>query len=87
MVKSPVSLLYELAGRKRMDGISRFCHNAGDLIRQDTIIRSGDDLFPEEIIRISENYTSKKQAYLILVLAHNILIGNMIYQTSSIRTT
>lgn len=58
-------LLYELSGKKRMGGISRFCHNAADLIREDTIIRSGDDLFPEEILHISEKYTSKKQAYLI----------------------
>ena len=58
-------LLYELSGRKRMDGISRFCHNAADLIRQDAIIRSGDDLFSEEILRIIEKYTSRKQAYLI----------------------
>ena len=58
-------LLYELSGKKRMDGISRFCHNAVDLIRQDTIIRFGDDLFPEEILHISEKYTSRKQAYVI----------------------
>lgn len=58
-------LLYELSGKKRMDGISRFCHNAVDLIHQDTIIRSGDDLFSEEILRISKQYTDRKQAYLI----------------------
>lgn len=58
-------LLYELSGKKRKDGVSRFCHNAGDLIRQDTIIRSGNDLFPEEILCLCGKYTSRKQAYLI----------------------
>lgn len=58
-------LLYELSGKKRMDGISRFCHHAADLIRKDTIIRSGNDLFLPEILRISEKYVSRKQAYII----------------------
>ncbi|MDE6566584.1 MAG: hypothetical protein K2K70_02485 [Lachnospiraceae bacterium] len=58
-------LLYELSGKKRIDGISRFCHCAADLICKDTIIRSGNDLFLPEILRISEKYVSGKQAYII----------------------
>lgn len=35
-------LWYELCGKKRKNGISRFCHNADDILKKDKIILSGD---------------------------------------------
>ena len=38
-------LLYELTNRgKRYDGLSRFCHNAGDLLDPKRIVMEGEDL-------------------------------------------
>lgn len=42
-------LWYELSGKKRKQGISRFCHQAEELLVKNSIVRFGNDLYTEEI--------------------------------------
>lgn len=58
-------LLFELSGKKRQNGIGRFCHNADDLLIKDKIILSGNELFHDEIIKTAEKYNISKQWYII----------------------
>ena len=58
-------LLFELSGKKRQNGIGRFCHNADDYLIKDKIKLSGNKLYYDEIIEIAEKYCSSKQWYII----------------------
>lgn len=81
-------LLFELSGKKRPNGIGRFCHNADDLLIKEKIILSGNELFHDEIIKTAEKYNSSKQWYIIaydpildkksckLSEALNLVLGN-----------
>jgi hypothetical protein len=35
-------LLFELGGKKRRDGVGRFCHNEEDILKPEKIMMSGD---------------------------------------------
>lgn len=81
-------LLFELSGKKRQDGIGRFCDNADDLLLKEKIILSGKELFHDEIVKIAEKYNLSKQWYIIaydpildkksckLSEALNLVLGN-----------
>lgn len=58
-------LWYELSGKKRTQGISRFCHQAEELIVPNTVIQSGNDLYAEEIRSVIQRYISNQQAYIL----------------------
>ncbi len=58
-------LLFELSGKKRQHGIERFCHNAEDMINTERIIYSGNDLFPDEILKITKQYKVPESCYII----------------------
>ena len=61
-------LLFELGGKKRRDGIGRFCHNARELIRPERIVLSGNDLYAEQILETAELYGVKGTCY---IMAYN----------------
>lgn len=42
-------LLFELSGKKRREGLARFCHNAEEMFRAERIIARGNHLLMEEI--------------------------------------
>ena len=81
-------LLFELSGKKRKHGIERFCHSAEDMINTERIIYSGNDLFPDEILKITKQYKVPESCYIIayqkeldkkcisLVDALNLVLGN-----------
>lgn len=64
-------LLFELSGKKRQDGIGRFCHNADDLLLKEKIILSGKELFYDDIVKTAEKYNPSKQWYII---AYNTIL-------------
>lgn len=81
-------LLFELSGKKRQDGVGRFCHNTEDIINTERIAYSGYSLFPNEILKISKQYKGTESCYIIaynkeldkkrisLVDALNLVLGN-----------
>lgn len=58
-------LLYELSGKKRRNGIGRFCHNAEDMLLQAKIIARGNHLYHDEIMRTAEEYGISGTWYII----------------------
>ena len=58
-------LLFELSGKKRQHGIERFCHNAEDMIDTERIAYSGNNLLPDEILKITEQYKVPESCYII----------------------
>lgn len=72
-------LLFELSGKKRQDGIGRFCHNADDLLLKEKIILSGKELFHNEIVKTVEKYDLSKQWYII---AYNPIFDKKICKLS-----
>ena len=52
-------LLFELNGKKR------FCHNTEDMIVTERIAYSGNNLFPDEILRITKQYKVPKSCYIM----------------------
>ena len=58
-------LLFELNGKKRKNGIERFCHNTEDMIVTERIAYSGNNLFPDEILRITKQYKVPKSCYIM----------------------
>lgn len=58
-------LWYELSGKKRTQGISRFCHRAEDMLVANAIIQSGNDLYAAEIRSVIQRYISNQQAYIL----------------------
>lgn len=58
-------LLFELSGKKRQHGIERFCHNAEDMIDTERIVYSGNNLLPDEILKITKQYEVPELCYII----------------------
>ncbi|WP_370785686.1 hypothetical protein [Ruminococcus callidus] len=58
-------LLFELSGKKRQHGIERFCHNAEDMIDTERIAYSGNNLLPDEILKITKQYKVPESCYII----------------------
>ena len=58
-------LVYELSGKKRQNGIGRFCHNAEDIIKSDRIVTSGNKLFFDEILSLAKQYNVLGLCYII----------------------
>ena len=58
-------LLFELSGKKRQHGIERFCHNAKDMIDTERIVYSGNNLLPDEILKITKQYKVPELCYII----------------------
>lgn len=58
-------LLFELSGKKRQYGIERFCHNAEDMIDTERIVYSGNNLLPDEILKITKQYKVPESCYII----------------------
>lgn len=81
-------LLFELSGKKRQNGIGRFCHNTEDIINTERIIYSGNKLFINKILKITKQYRITGSCYIIaynkeldkkrisLVDALNLVLGN-----------
>lgn len=81
-------LLFELCSKKRVNGIGRFCHNAGEILLQEKIIVSGNHLHYDEIIKIIEQYGVSERWHIIafnksidgvtckLSEALNLVLGN-----------
>lgn len=57
-------LLFELSGKKRQHGIERFCHNAEDMIDTERIVYSGNNLLPDEILKITKQYKVPELCYI-----------------------
>lgn len=58
-------LLFELNGKKRKDGIGRFSHNATDLLKSESIVASGNNLFLDEIIKLTEKFDTSGKCYVV----------------------
>lgn len=58
-------LLFELSGKKRIDGMMRFCHGTLKLIIKEKIIASGTDLYEKEILHIIRQHTNAENAYIM----------------------
>lgn len=58
-------LLFELNGKKRIDGIGRFCHNAGEMLIKEKIVAYGNHLGHDEIIKIAEKYGVPEKWHII----------------------
>ncbi|MDO4731443.1 MAG: hypothetical protein Q4B14_04875 [Clostridia bacterium] len=58
-------LLFELSGKKRQNGIGRFCHYTEDLIKPDRIVASGNKLYSDEILSVAEKYNVSGLCYII----------------------
>lgn len=58
-------LLFELSGKKRQNGIGRFCRNIEDIINTERIAYSGNNLFSDEILKISKQYKFTEPCYII----------------------
>ncbi|MDE7365448.1 MAG: hypothetical protein K2N27_11345, partial [Ruminococcus sp.] len=57
--------LFELNGKKRKNGIGRFSHNASDLLKSESIVASGNNLFQDEIIKLTEKFNTFGKCYVI----------------------
>ncbi len=58
-------LFYELSGKKRIDGMMRFCHGTEEMIIKEKIIASGTDLCEQEILPIIRQHTNAGNAYIM----------------------
>lgn len=58
-------ILFELNGKKRKNGIGRFSHNTADLLKFESIVASGDNLFQDEIIKLTEKFNISGKCYII----------------------
>lgn len=58
-------LIFELGGKKRIDGILRFCHRTEEIIKKEKIIASGKKLNKEEITKIVSKYNIADKWYVI----------------------
>ena len=61
-------LLFELSGKKRVNGIDRFSHNTDELLKTEKIISKSNQLFKDEILVIIEKLSQAKECY---IMAHN----------------
>ena len=51
--------------KKRQHGIGRFCHSTEDMIDTERITYSGNDLFSNEILRVTRQYKVPELCYII----------------------
>lgn len=58
-------LLYELFGKKREQGIGRFCHNADKMLVKGKIAASGNHLYYDEILQEVEKYKVSGNWYIM----------------------
>ncbi len=58
-------LLFELGGKKRRDGVGRFCHNAEEILRPEKIMMSGDCLLIQNIMEVCRQYDISQECYII----------------------
>lgn len=58
-------LLYELFGKKREQGIGRFCHNADKMLVKGKIAASGNYLYYDEILQEVEKYKVSGNWYIM----------------------
>ncbi len=61
-------LLFELSGRKRRDGIARFCHGAGSLLMESRVVLSGSALYYDEILEYIREHEKTGRCY---IMAYN----------------
>lgn len=61
-------LLFELSGKKRMNGIDRFSHNADEVLKAETIIAKSNQLSMDEILAVSDHISPETECY---IAAHN----------------
>lgn len=52
-------LSYELFCKKRRDGIGRFCHSAGSLIKRSTIVEEGNHITTEKMKMFADKLKEK----------------------------
>ena len=71
-------LIFELSGKKRRDGLGRFCHNTEEIINPDRIVSHGNKLFFDEISAIAKQYNAPGSCY---IMAYN---ENLDRQTCSL---
>lgn len=57
-------ILFELNGKKRKNGIGRFSHNAADLLKSESIVASGNKLFKDIIIKLTEKFDTSGKCYI-----------------------
>lgn len=69
-------LLFELHGKKRRDGMSRFCHNAVNLLLENTIVVDGR-ICKEDIKRHLPKKLTGKQCY---IMAYNESLDGILCQ-------
>lgn len=69
-------LLFELSGKKRREGLERFCHNAEEMLSTEKIATSGNHLLMEDILDI----INKEQKAL---KTSTIEFGNQLEKASS----
>lgn len=62
-------LLFELSGKKRVNGIDRFSHNTDELLKSEKIISKSNQLFKDEILVIIKKFSQAKECH---IMAHNI---------------
>lgn len=58
-------LSYELFGKKRRDGLGRFCHNARDMLVENRIVAIGKNINKSEIHKLQPNSCKNKQCYIM----------------------
>ena len=61
-------LSYELWGKKRRHGLSRFCHNAKELLIESKIIADGKNISKKEIQELLPTNCKNRQCY---IMAYN----------------
>lgn len=81
-------LIFELGGKKRQQGIGRFCHNTDEIIKLDRIVSSGTDIFFDDILTLAKQYNVSGECYIIAFNEHfdktfttlkdalNLVLGN-----------
>ncbi len=62
-------LLFELSGKKRVNGIDRFSHNTDEILKTEKVISKSNHLSKDEILAITEDLSQAKECY---IAAHNI---------------
>lgn len=58
-------LIFEFSGKKRPQGICRFCHNADDLLIKEKIVIKSNKLFLKDIEKTIRQLTNEQEAYII----------------------
>lgn len=58
-------LSYELFGRKRRNGLGRFCHNARDMLIENRIAAIGKNISKNEIHKLQPNSCKNKRCYIM----------------------